>query len=97
MTPIERAARALHRSQEWPSDDLLASMSPEAREDEMSIAQQVEDDGWQEYVADARAVIAAIRAPGADAMGAVRDKGIPVADALDVWQTAIDKLLEEGE
>jgi hypothetical protein len=106
LTPIERAARALHRSQEWPSDKLLASMSPAEREEELLIAQQVEDDGWREHVDDVRAVIAAIREPS-EAMVSAGNKSKPYnvtgwcegtihPVVQRSWPAMIDALLNDG-
>jgi hypothetical protein len=93
MTPIERAARALCEMDGYDPD------TPHRAGFQTSVTMEPVPAPplWSAYVPKVRAVLTAIRAPGSDAMGAVLDKGIPVADALDIWQTVVDAMLREAE
>lgn len=108
MTPLERAARALYRLHDAPPQDLLDRLK--ASGDDEGLAEELaeEDRVWPNYVADARAVLEAIRepsermkaagaefAPWSDTLGCVAGES-PEQAAGDVWGYMIDAALKEG-
>lgn len=105
MTPLERAARALYRLHDAPPQDLLDRLK--ANGDDEGLAEELaeEDEVWPNYVADARAVLEAIREPSE----AMREAGAEVGEshdnlpretephaADDVYRAMIDAALKEG-
>ena len=103
MTPLERAARALYRLHDAPPQDLLDRLK--ASGDDEGLAEELaeEDQVWPNYVADARAVLEAIREPDphtqAIAWGfGLCEGGDPLGRSkeLAAYQFLIDAALKEG-
>lgn len=101
MTPLERAARALMKSQDGLPTEKPADWTEEMWLDEQQSQQTIEDETWPEFVDDVRAVLAAIREPSEGMVCA----HIEAEDCFDDrprqaivdWQAMIDQALAEGE
>jgi hypothetical protein len=102
-SPLERAARALYRLHDAPPQELLDRLK--ASGDEEALAEELaeEDRVWPNYVADARAVLEAIREPSEAMETAGVMEGDWNRDNLDlgdevkkVWTSMIDAALKEG-
>lgn len=109
MTPLERAGKALYERDPLTQDvfrrDCLNPAAGFASRTEPLPWEELGQDDRDAYIADARAVIEAIREPSEamEAAGYGNTKGDPDNTGIvdnprpdDAWRAMIDALLEEG-
>lgn len=103
QSPIERAARALLRSQDGLPAHKPEGWSDEIWEEEQRLQNEIEDSDWPKFVADVRAVLQVIR-ESEDLAALVAGKQAlyscsedpELADARGCFQAMIDALLNEA-
>jgi hypothetical protein len=104
MTPVERMARAICRSEECrqlyqydeDSDQMIPSLLNWEFNGEYDTLDKAVDGNWKDYIDQARAALAAIREPS-EAMRRAAYPHLPHAslEALRVWQSMNDAALKE--
>ncbi|MGV7119573.1 hypothetical protein [Sphingopyxis sp. 550A] len=104
-SPLERAARALYRLHDAPPQDLLDRLKASADEEGLAEELAEEDEVWPNYVADARAVLEAIRDvdAGSPAILVAGKESLyscsedpELEDARKCFHAMIDAALKEG-